>query len=339
MHKCNSLNISIPAFTPESNITRLGGQSPPAAFTYVRAFRPVATSIRKGRATLCALLTFSLLSGCNSKRTATAPPPNELPTLHAKTYISSADRSVIDPIVPNTPVPSAPPSSDVPEKGNAPSSAERTPTDTWAVLSPGLRVHRGLDSIEFEGEVPIDVHDSSRTRVYLEWLACKPDTREHEVLVVTSVKPSLIHAAALALGWTPGAPGGWDWKGETIRAIPPTGDTVSVYIRHGETESPGVLIQEWVKDANTGVTLAETRPNVGFVFSGSRIVMMGNQSVYHADREGGVVGLACFGNETFSYADMINPDSGVDEPVWIANSTTVPVQGTKVYITIRRSKK
>ncbi len=264
------------------------------------------------------LLTFLVPPGCGQRpREAQAPlAPTATPTAQPAT-------NIITPVAP-----AAPP---------ALTSSPLDPPVQWVTLAPGLRVHRALGAIEIDGEVPIDTRDPARTRIYLEWLVCTPDTREHEVLVVTRVKPSLIHAAALALGWQPGKPGAWDWKGEQIRAIEPTGERLSAYIRTPDAPSPGVPIEEWITDANTGLTLRKTQPTTGFVFAGSHLITVGGEQVYQADREGGVVGLTCFSNETIAYAAMFNPDSGVQEPVWIANTALVPPQGTAVIVTLRRA--
>lgn len=232
----------------------------------------------------------------------------------------------------------------IPQQSSVPNVTQLDSSSNWITLSPGLRINKATEQIEIDATVPIDAHDPSRQRVYLEWLVCTPNTREHEVVAVTQVRPSLIHAAALTFNWQPGIPGAWDWSGDKIVPVPPQGEAVQVYIRTEGTPAPGNIIETWVVNAKTGKTLAEEFPANYFVFSGSRVLAPKGpnpvplQSFYHADREGGVLGLACFSNETFAYSAMINPDAGIEEPVWIANAANVPPAGTNVIVTFSRKR-
>lgn len=203
-----------------------------------------------------------------------------------------------------------------------------------AELSPGLWLDRQAGRLEFEGTVPIDAHDEKTPVVFLEWLVCAPDSKEHESLVLTKVKPSLIHAALLALGLEPGEPGSWDWTGKTIKANAPRGSCVRVLVRVGDLTP--VDIRTWVKNLKSGQTLAHEHASEGFIFAGSRLVERQGKTWYQADREGGVVGLACFSNELVAWSRMFNPDTGVEEPLWTANGAAVPPLGTAVRVILER---
>ncbi|MEC9373454.1 MAG: hypothetical protein VYC34_06390, partial [Planctomycetota bacterium] len=87
-------------------------------------------------------------------------------------------------------------------------------------------VERGL--VELEGSVPIVANDPEAPVVYLELIACIPDTKEHEVVVVTGARPSHVHAALLMIGLEPGRPGFYTWEGEELTAHAPEGDPVIV---------------------------------------------------------------------------------------------------------------
>ena len=63
-------------------------------------------------------------------------------------------------------------------------------------LLPGVRVAEGM--VEFRGTVCADLRHEQTPVVYLELLVTGPDSREHESLVVTPVKPSAIHASTAA---------------------------------------------------------------------------------------------------------------------------------------------
>ena len=209
------------------------------------------------------------------------------------------------------------------------------PADSWHQLSPGLRVNVARGAVEFDGVVPIDAHQERTPLVFLEWLVCTPDTKEHESLVMTKVKPSLIHAALLSIGLEPGKPGSWDWSGKQIVAHAPTGPRVEVRVRRRDV-TEGQDIAAWVVNFRSSRTLREERREQGFVFSGSNIIERGGRAWYQADGDGGVVGLTCFGSELLSWSDMFNPDSGVQEPVWIANAALVPPVGCEVSVLIAR---
>jgi hypothetical protein len=179
--------------------------------------------------------------------------------------------------------------------------------------------------------------------VYLEVCVCIPDTKEYESLVMTKAKPSNIHAALLLAGLKPGKPGAWDWSGEKLKAIPPTGDGVTVtvaYQKDGkEIEAP---LSDWVIDAGTKKTLtqaaADQNPADHFVFAGSTMFNKNGREGYTSDIDGCVVGLTTFGGETVAWTGMYNPDSGVESPHWIANAEKVPGFGTAVVVRIRAAK-
>jgi len=193
----------------------------------------------------------------------------------------------------------------------------------WITIAPGLRINTELGIVEFDGVVASDCHNPATPDVYLELLVCAPDTREHEALVVTTVQPSLIHAALLAIGAVPGSPGN---LGESS---PPSGSglTVEVIVRQGEA----VDVRDWVTDAPT----RSLRPMDGFVFSGSQIHTRENATRYDADGTGVIIGLTTFGSEVVAYRALMSPQAAVDEPVWIADPQVVPEIGAEVRVRIR----
>jgi hypothetical protein len=193
-------------------------------------------------------------------------------------------------------------------------------------------------AIEIDGIVPIDCHHPDTPHVFLEVIACAPDTREHEALVMTRAKPSHIHAALLTRNLEAGSPGSWIWDGPGSRPTynKPTGDEVEVFLR--VTREDGSLderpVREWVVDRDTGAML----PDAPFTFAGSRFVQYRGAEVYDADFAGNIIGLATFGNEVVAWTEVFSPDSTVDEPRWIANREVVPVFGTPVTIILRPAR-
>lgn len=200
---------------------------------------------------------------------------------------------------------------------------------------PHVRLDAAARVVEFDGVVPIDAHDERVTRVYLEVLACSRDTREHEAVVVTEARPSHVHAALLAIGLEPGKPGSYSWEGEGMQASAPTGPRVRVEVIVGVGEPS--LLTDWAIDVRTGQTLTETlrQAGHGMLFAGSVRIARDEGERYLGDGDGTLVGLSTFGTETVASESMFNPDSAVEEPVWIANAAMVPVAGTKVRVRIR----
>jgi len=220
--------------------------------------------------------------------------------------------------------------------------------DVRREVLPGIWVNSAQRTIDFEGTVAIDAHNPKTPIVYLEWIVCAPDTKEHESLVLTNIKPSHLHAALLLVGYQPGAPGEWKWEGATISSIPPRGDSLQVFVQPltsslvPETAKPPVPMTDWIvgkpKAQDQPKALSEHWPEDSFLFAGS--IMINAQAapaapaIYKADREGGHIGLTTFGHEVIVWSRMFNPDSGIQAPYWIANSHKVPPFATPVRIII-----
>lgn len=207
-------------------------------------------------------------------------------------------------------------------------------------LVPGLRVNQTLGWVEFDGMVAVDCHDPETPHVFLEVIVCSPDTREHESLVVTPVAPSAIHAALLAIGAEPGAPGGFVQE----VPVPATGQRVRVGLGTPietlvETETgvdPKGTALKWQTPSSWIVNIEtdEHMPEGGFVFAGSRMTQRGGRVFYDADGAGNIVGLATFGNEVVAPALTFSPEASVEAPVWIADVSNVPAQATPVVVRV-----
>lgn len=209
-------------------------------------------------------------------------------------------------------------------------------------LFPGVRADLAARVIEFDGIVPLDAHDPATPIVYLEVMVCTPDTKEHEALVMTRARPSHVHAALLAAGFQPGAPGGWDWDGTRLVPRQPTGDGLEVlFVRRGpdggEIEEPA---ESWVKRERDGKPLEAPATGPRWRFAGSQMVKRGpgGAEVYDADGAGTLVGLTTFGGETIAWHRTISPEATIQEPDLIADAARVPKAGTAVTVRIRPSR-
>lgn len=248
---------------------------------------------------------------------------------------------------PQTPVAPPPPPADpappapVAEPATAPAPAAEPPSSQPAPAAAAKEVfpHVSFDAarraVTFDATVPIHPGSKATPIVYLEVLACVPDTKEHETLVVTTAKASHIHAALLLAGLEPGKPGVYDWTGPELKSIPPKGAPLNVRFlvtRDGveRAEDPAT----WVKSLRTEKSLRETNPRAGFVFAGSLEGKRAGRVVYDADFSGTLIGLTTFGTETIAWSEMYNHDAGVEDPQWVADKAIVPPLGTAVRVEI-----
>ncbi len=205
----------------------------------------------------------------------------------------------------------------------------------WREVFPGVRVNTGTREVEVEGIVPIDAHDARTPIVYLEVVACRLDTKEHESLVMTRALGSHVHAALVLMGHEPGAPGSWTWDGAVMEAHPPSGDVLEVRLVTWEedgterTASPN----EWIVNERTG-----ERPSFEWVFAGSRMVTRQGREGYDADGTGLVVGLTTFGSEVVACREVISHESQVQAPEWIADARVVPRFGTRAAVRVGPSR-
>lgn len=221
----------------------------------------------------------------------------------------------------------------------APAQDAPAPAEGMREMLPGIRVDRARRIVEFDGEVPITLEDVKAPRVYLELMVCTPDTKEHESLVVTRVRPSNVHAALLAIGLEPGRPARWTQEAGRVIPHAPTGDRLIVeFVTREEQGIERVWTpSDWVVNAKTG----EAWPGGGefgqghWVFAGSVVEDRARRDDYFADEAGTLVGLTSFGTEAVAWTGVLSPDSTVDEPEWIAHIENVPPLGTPVTVRLR----
>lgn len=195
------------------------------------------------------------------------------------------------------------------------------------VANPGLGLRIDVDErvVEFDGRVALDAHDPETPLVFLELLVCAPDTREHEAVVVTDVKASVIHAALLAVGIEHGEPGRVVVSADGVERVVPTGDPVRVeFVVGEETFAP----RDWV-GLEGGEAFDEA---LSFVFAGSRMVERRGRSVYDAEGTGVIVGLTTFGSEVVALEEVVSPESTVDAPSFVVRTEMFPAFGQAVTV-------
>lgn len=206
----------------------------------------------------------------------------------------------------------------------------------WTTLGDGLRVDLAQGVIELDGEISVDTHHPDTPTVWLELFVTAPDSREYESLVVTRVRPSLIHAAVLATGAEPGGAGrvGMLQTGEVVRTQA-RGDEVRIEFVLGEGSRESVHDPAaWVEHVETGEVLAGHAAWEGFVFAGSREVTRQGRVWYDADGTGVIVGLTTFGSEVIAPALTLSPEAEIDATVWVARPNKVPDLGVPVRVRV-----
>jgi hypothetical protein len=114
--------------------------------------------------------------------------------------------------------------------------------------------------IDRKNKQVILVGAACRANYPLEFFATYPD-RAYESVVVIYTKPSVVHAALLALGAKPGKPVQYDPK-----FVPPTGTEVEIDLawKDSNGKRQKARAQEWIRDIKTKKQL-----DVNWVFAGS----------------------------------------------------------------------
>ena len=196
-----------------------------------------------------------------------------------------------------------------------------------------MRIDKQARVVEFDGLISPLLHSADPAEAdgfFIEAVVCTPDTKAHESLVVTSVDARHVHAALLVVGLEPGEPGNWAaMEGGGVERIAPSGDAVEVRIVvDGKAVRPG----EWIIDLRTRERWGARE----WVFAGSVEKELGGRTIYLGGNEGNgtVVGFTTFGTEVIAPVEVISHSSAVDEPVWIADTSVVPANGTPVVVRI-----
>ncbi len=171
---------------------------------------------------------------------------------------------------------------------------------------------------------------------WLEQVACSPETREHEALVVIETRPSNLHAALLMAGFEPGTPGQWSYDDGVVTVTPPTGDRVDIFVRY---QKDGRTVQEPIGAWMVGAEDDRPFPNRAWVFAGSSLAenpgWMGPGEHYVADLTGSIIGLVTFGDEVIGYERVMSDQEAVEPTQWRVNTGHVPPIGTPVTVIFR----
>jgi hypothetical protein len=237
---------------------------------------------------------------------------------------------------------------------NAPAATPPVATEPRLTdLFPHVRINRDARLVEFDTELsPLLTPDPRAPYFFLESVACTPDTREHESLVVSKARPSHIHAALLAVGLQPGSPGGWKLVDNRLIPVDATGDALSItfcYTDPASGDPRQIDPLNWIISINGDRPFRDAAPpGARWVFAGSRMVKAPRArieaqanpaavvpEVYDADGSGTLIGLTTFSSETIAWSTTISPDASTQEPEWIARMDALPPASTPIRVQIR----
>jgi hypothetical protein len=273
-------------------------------------------------------------AGCASKpRASPAAEPAPSP---ASTGVRPDPSAAPDPGPPSAPAPAPGPAPAPPVAAEPPEAPAPAASGGLHEVFPGVRVDKEAKVVEFDGIVPIDAHDADAPLVYLELVACTPDTREHEALVMTRAEAAHVHAALLLIGLRPGAPGSWTWDGKELHGVAPTGPELDVRLVTKDANGNEVIAtpQSWIVSTRDHKRF-DADGRGAWLFAGSVTRVRQGREVYEAQGAGTLIGLTTFGSETIAWRDVISPEAAVEDPQWIADKDVVPKVGSPVIVRIR----
>ena len=209
----------------------------------------------------------------------------------------------------------------------APAGAVPASVDPLDELLASLGVRRTDDgrALEVRGWV-------NQTSGVVEVLACAPEGKLHEALLVLDCVPSGLHAGLLALGLEPGTPGRIEGGGEFH---PPTGARVALELRW--TDTGGVerrtRPEEWLRDAQLQLTM----PHQNWIYAGSFEVPLEGQPDAISLAADAVKSLVVTYHDATSLLQLEGRQS-LDDTTWEVNTPLVPPKGTPVVVSFTGGK-
>ena len=203
-------------------------------------------------------------------------------------------------------------------------------------LFPAITLDRDAGHVDVRGQVigePVE---------WLELLACRPGTREHESVVTLDARADHLHAALLLLGLTPGTPADARWEGEgpgaTLVQTPPRGPALTVYFLFDDAPDRPVPAGVYVADQATGAPLDPA--GGGWRFTGSRLVKGRQRAYFLAEENGTVISLVNFGDDLIARDTPHAADGG--NGFWALNAVpdgwpALPAPGTPLTVRLART--
>lgn len=164
----------------------------------------------------------------------------------------------------------------------------------------------------------------------LEFFVCSKNSKEHESIIATKTKPSLIHVALLAMGIESGKHVQF-----TPNFVAASGPRVDIIVRwmdqNGERQESRA--EDWILE-----TKNKSPMTTHWVFSGSMFRKLeGNKNQYLADVTGEIIGVSNFPTVVLDLP--IESSSDNSALLFEANSEKIPPIGTAVTIILSNNEK
>ena len=177
--------------------------------------------------------------------------------------------------------------------------------------APGIWIDWSRRLIELEARVALRSGP-------LELLACSPNTREHESILVVQARPLDIYHAMGLVGLEPGAPIRYDRERERVH--PATGQELQLHVRYRENGAERTVPAEhWLLESER----RSSPDSVKWVFAGSKSYEDGR---FGADVEGTVVCVVDFQSALIAVGALHTADNRL---LWLeANTPRIPPIGT-----------
>jgi hypothetical protein len=199
-----------------------------------------------------------------------------------------------------------------------PQAAATAPTAPLRDFAPGVRIDWRGQQVEVDAKVVL-------RQGLLELVACSPQTREHESILVSEARPKHICQAMGLVGLEPGSPTRFDE--ESKRWLAASGEAIELRVRYrkGDDERTAPL-EDWVIEVNR-----DRQPErLPWIFAGSRTSDSGR---FAADADGTVICVVDFDSALIALGAAHSADN---DQLWLAAATmAIPPVGTPCVLLIR----
>ncbi|MEO1236717.1 MAG: YdjY domain-containing protein [Planctomycetota bacterium] len=179
------------------------------------------------------------------------------------------------------------------------------------------------------GHVDLRARVVGRHVDWLELLACRPGTREHESIVTVDADARHIQLALLLLGLEAGSPARAEEVDGEIVFYSPTGPRVELFFVLDESPQTPIPARDWVVSQTTG----EPLPDNVWLFVGSQVIDFDGQRHFLAEANGTVASLVNFGDELLGRATDVSEAGG--NGFWTTDPDTIPPEGTRLTLRIK----